>query len=92
MIYLLTYLFLFQTFAIVGSECVFEIQVINAKARDLMVERIFQFVMQYSSLNQSKADDPHNASSFFQNNSNHNESGVGDLTSQLSGIRLEMDP
>lgn len=37
-----------ETFALVGSECVFELQVINSKARDTMVERLYQFIEQYS--------------------------------------------
>mmetsp|Transcript_26523 Transcript_26523/g.28926 ORF Transcript_26523/g.28926 Transcript_26523/m.28926 type:complete len:319 (+) Transcript_26523:304-1260(+) len=37
-----------ETFALIGTEAVFELQLINTAARDLMVERIYQFIQQYS--------------------------------------------
>ncbi len=42
-------LFIFapQNLSIVGSENVFDLQLINATARDLIAERLFQFVLSY---------------------------------------------
>ncbi len=43
----------------VGSENVFEIQVINLKARDLMVDRLYQFIYYYTTQLQEEEEDEH---------------------------------